>query len=141
MDSPEQHLDVEEFLALPLIARLATNGPTVRPVWFLWEDGAFWWITGAYAKLPQRLATDPEVALVIDTCDLTTGTVLQVIASGVAEVIAMDRQRATRKLTRYLGPDIDTWPERFRGALADPDARLAKLIPRRRPRIIDQSFR
>ncbi|MBP2371537.1 hypothetical protein [Pseudonocardia parietis] len=53
----------------------------------------------------------------------------------------MDRQRATRKLTRYLGSDIDTWSERFRGALTDPGARLAKLIPRRRPRIIDQSFR
>ena len=29
--------DVDEFLAQPLVARVATNGPTVRPVWFLWE--------------------------------------------------------------------------------------------------------
>ena len=132
---------VEEFLARPLVARLATNGPTVRPVWFLWEDGAFWWITGTYAKLPGRLAADPEVALVIDTCNLDSGKVLQVTASGVAEVVAMEPERATRKLTRYLGPDLDTWPERFRGALTDPGARLAKLIPRRPLRIVDQSFR
>ncbi|ALL79852.1 pyridoxamine 5'-phosphate oxidase (plasmid) [Pseudonocardia sp. EC080610-09] len=133
--------DVEEFLAGPHVARLATNGPTVRPVWFLWEDGAFWWITGAYAKLPERLAADPEVALVIDTCDLATGSVWQVVVSGRAEVVAMDADRAVRKLVRYLGDDIDAWPERFRAVLSDPDARLARLTPRRPPRIIDQSFR
>jgi hypothetical protein len=31
------HFDVDEFLQQPLTARTATNGPTVRPVWFLWE--------------------------------------------------------------------------------------------------------
>lgn len=120
---------------------MATNGPTVRPVWFLWEQGAFWWITGAYVKLSRRLVADPEVALVIDTCDLETGAVLQVIASGRAEVVEMDTDRAVRKLTRYLGEDIDRWPERFRAVLTDPDARLAKLTPRRTPRVSDQSFR
>lgn len=132
---------VEEFLSRPLVARLATNGPTVRPVWFLWEDGAFWWITGAYAKLPQRLEADPEVAMVIDTCDLDTGAVLQVIASGSAEVVAMDTDWAVRKLVRYLGSDIERCPARFRAVLDDPDARLARLMPRRSPRIVDQSFR
>lgn len=132
--------EVEEFLARPLVARLATNGPTVRPVWFLWETGAFWWITGAYAKLPERLAKDPEVALVVDTCDLGSGTVLQVTATGAAEVVSMDPGRATRKLVRYLGSDIEAWPARFRRALTDPDARLARLVPRRQPRIVDQSF-
>ena len=139
--SSSDHLQVEEFLSRPLVARLATNGPTVRPVWFLWEDGAFWWITGAYAELPERLARDPEVAMVIDTCDLDTGSVLQVTATGAAEVVAMEPDRATRKLVRYLGPDIETWPVPFREALTDPGARLAKLIPRRAPRIVDQSFR
>ncbi|GAA2570690.1 hypothetical protein GCM10010424_11970 [Streptomyces lienomycini] len=33
--------DTDTFLRRPLTARLATGGPTVRPVWFLWEDGAF----------------------------------------------------------------------------------------------------
>lgn len=133
--------DVETFLARPLVARLATNGPTVRPVWFLWEDGAFWWITGAYARLPERLARDPEVALVIDTSDLSTGSVLQVTVTGRAEIVPMDPDRATRKLVRYLGSEVGTWPARFRGALTDPGARLAKLVPRRSPRMVDQSFR
>ncbi len=40
--------DVDAFLMQPLVA-LASAGPSVRPVWFLWEEGAFWWITGSYA--------------------------------------------------------------------------------------------
>jgi nitroimidazol reductase NimA-like FMN-containing flavoprotein (pyridoxamine 5'-phosphate oxidase superfamily) len=67
--------DVDAFLMRPLVARVATTGPSVRPVWFCWEDGAFWWITGAYARLPEILARDPRVALVVDDCDLRTGAI------------------------------------------------------------------
>jgi hypothetical protein len=43
------HLDA--FLDRPLVARLVTMrraGPAVRPVWYLWEDQRFWWLTGAW---------------------------------------------------------------------------------------------
>jgi hypothetical protein len=30
--------DVDTFLAQPLIARVAAAGPSVRPVWYLWEE-------------------------------------------------------------------------------------------------------
>ncbi|CAA9533294.1 MAG: hypothetical protein AVDCRST_MAG67-4445 [uncultured Solirubrobacteraceae bacterium] len=121
--------DVEEFLARPLVARVATDGPTVRPIWFLWEDGAFWWITGSYARLPKLLADDPRVALVIDTCDLASGEVLQVTARGDAEVVAFDADRARRKLARYLGADESRWPQTFRELDFDP--RLVRLVPER----------
>ena len=64
--------DVDQFLAQPLTARVATNGPTVRPTWFLWEDGAFWILTGPWARLPDRVRADPAIALVVDDCDLAT---------------------------------------------------------------------
>ena len=51
-------------------------------MWFLWEDGAFWWLTGGWSGLPATLKADPSVALVIDTCDLATGEVLQLSAEG-----------------------------------------------------------
>ena len=51
--------DVDDFLAQPLVARVATNGPDVRPVWFLWEDGAFWWLTGPWSRLAEHLRDDP----------------------------------------------------------------------------------
>lgn len=55
--------DLEAFLA----HRVAASGPTVRPVWFLWEDKAFWWLTGSWSALARRLQQDPAVALVVDT--------------------------------------------------------------------------
>jgi nitroimidazol reductase NimA-like FMN-containing flavoprotein (pyridoxamine 5'-phosphate oxidase superfamily) len=105
--------DVEAFLALPLTAHLATTGPSIRPVWYLWEDGSFWILTGPWATLAQRIKKDPLVALVIDICDLTTGEVRQVTVKGHATVETYDPDRARRKLCRYLGPDERTWDERF----------------------------
>jgi hypothetical protein len=55
---------VDEFLAQPLTARVATAGPTVRPAWYLWEDGAFWLLSGPWARLLGRVRQDPVLALV-----------------------------------------------------------------------------
>jgi hypothetical protein len=125
--------DVEEFLSRPLTARVATNGPTVRPTWFLWEDDAFWILTGTWARLPDRVRADPAVALVVDECDLTTGTVRQVIARGRAELLPFDVPRGRRKLTRYLGADETRWDERFRRYLHDDPAGKGTTWLRLRP--------
>jgi len=85
---------IDAFLGRPLLARVAAAGPSVRPVWFLWEDGAFWWITGAYARLPKILTSNPRVALVVDSCDLRTGEVRQLTARGDAVVVHFDPERA-----------------------------------------------
>ena len=111
--------DVDDFLAQPLVARVATNGPAVRPVWFLWEDGAFWWLTGSWSRLAEHLRDDPTVALVIDTCDLVTGQVRQVQAWGDAEVVPFDAARARRKLRRYLGDDPTQWDQDRFGVTED----------------------
>ncbi|MFI7413995.1 pyridoxamine 5'-phosphate oxidase family protein [Streptomyces sp. NPDC049627] len=105
--------DVDAFLQQPLTARIATSGPTVRPVWFLWEEGAFWTLTGPWARLFDRVRNDPNVALVVDECDLATGCVRQVIARGRAELVPFDVPRGRRKLARYLGADEALWDERF----------------------------
>jgi hypothetical protein len=125
--------DVEEFLSRPLTARVATNGPTVRPTWFLWEDDAFWILTGTWARLPGRVRSDPAVALVVDECDLTTGTVRQVTARGRAELLPFDVPRGRRKLARYLGADETRWDERFRRYLHDDPAGKGTAWLRLRP--------
>lgn len=125
--------DVAAFLARPLTARLATNGPTVRPVWFLWEDDAFWIITGPWTRLPGRLRADPAVALVVDECDLATGTVRQVISRGEAELLPFDVPRGRRKLTRYLGADETRWDPRFRRYLHIDPAEAGTAWLRIRP--------
>lgn len=125
--------DVDQFLAQPLTARVATNGPTVRPTWFLWEDSAFWILTGPWARLPDRVRADPAIALVVDDCDLATGTVRQVIARGGAELLPFDVPRGRRKLTRYLGDDETRWDERFRRYLYDDPAGKGTVWLRLRP--------
>ncbi|MFF7790276.1 pyridoxamine 5'-phosphate oxidase family protein [Streptomyces sp. NPDC007991] len=125
--------DVDAFLRRPLTARLATNGPTVRPVWFLWEEGAFWVLTGPWARLFDRVRADPGVALVVDECDLATGLVRQVIARGRADVVPFDVERGRRKLVRYLGADEERWDERFVRYLYDDPARRGTVWLRLEP--------
>ena len=90
--------DLDGFLGLPLVARVATvgrTGPSVRPVWYLWEGRAFWWLTGAWSRLGQLLERDPRVALVVDTCDLDRGEVLQVtLGAGRSSIPSRPRERA-----------------------------------------------
>lgn len=122
--------DVEQFLRRPLVARVATVGPVVVPVWFLWEGGAFWWLTGSWSSMAERLEEDRRVALVIDTCDLDTGQTHQVAARGEATVVPYDAARARRKLVRYLGPDERRWDPRFKpDDGADGTSAFVQMIP------------
>lgn len=125
--------DIDSFLAQPLVARVATSGPIVRPVWYLWEDGCFWVFIGPWSGLGRRLEEDPIFDLSVDVCDLRTGLVRQVLARGDGFTQPLDRPRARRKLVRYLGPDESTWDPRFSLA-GDLEARKlywARLVPRR----------
>lgn len=115
--------DVDAFLAEPITARVATNGPTVRPLWYQWEEGHFWMMSGPWAKIFKRVQTDPQIALVIDVCDFDAGRVLQVMASGPVEIVPFDIPRARRLLHRYLGSDEATWssePDDYRAYLREP---------------------
>lgn len=125
--------DVDAFLARPLTARVATNGPTVRPTWYLWEDHAFWILTGPWARLLGRVRADPAIALVVDECDPATGVVRQVIARGQAEVLPFDVPRGRRKLVRYLGVDERLWDARFRHYLHDDPTECGTRWLRLRP--------
>ena len=120
---------LDAFLSQRLVARVAASGPSVRPVWYLWEERAFWWLTGGWSRLPALLARDPRIALVVDTCDLATGCVLQVLARGSAELLPFDVQRARRWGSRYLGPDERRWGRFADGVFHDASTRFVRLAP------------
>jgi hypothetical protein len=123
--------DIDDFLAQPLTARLATARPAVRPVWYLWEESLFWILTGPWSQVPAEISNSAEVALVIDTCDLATGECLQVLARGTGELLPFDQQRGQRKLERYLGSDLSSWDLRFQRYLSHAtDALWLKVSPR-----------
>lgn len=113
----------------------------MTPVWFLWEGGVFWWLTGTWSRLPARLQDNPRVALVVDTCDVASGQIMQVSVRGNAEVVALDRAVALRKLTKYLGSNMNHWPhERFVAPLDDPATALVRLEPDGPPVLRDLSY-
>ncbi|MFD8492895.1 pyridoxamine 5'-phosphate oxidase family protein [Amycolatopsis sp. NPDC059657] len=128
--------DLDEFLARPLIARVATNGPTVRPTWYLWEDGAFWILTGPWARLTSKVRSDPAVALVVDEGDIATGLIRQVIARGKAEELPFDVPRGRRLLVRYLGTDESRWDRRFSSYLHDDPVEKGTVWLRVRPETV-----
>lgn len=108
----EAGFDLEGFLAQPLVARVAAAAH------------------GNWSRLPSTLKGDPRVALVVDTCDLETGEVLQVAAAGDGEIYQLDPERARRILRRYLGADESRWPERFTvRTLHNPATRMIRVQP------------
>lgn len=134
--------DIDQFLAQPLVARVATSGPVIRPVWFLWEDETFWVLIGSWSQLGRRLRRNPLFELVVDSCDIATGEVRQVIGRGSGYEVPFDTARGRRKLVRYLGEQEDRWDERFslRGDPNDRGIRWGKLVPETL-QIADLSFR
>jgi nitroimidazol reductase NimA-like FMN-containing flavoprotein (pyridoxamine 5'-phosphate oxidase superfamily) len=128
--------DLDAFLAQPHTARVATNGPSIRPTWYLWEDQAFWILSGPWANLLKRVRVDPALAITIDVCDIGTGVVKQVIARGTAEVLPFDIERGRRKLTRYLGSDETAWDTRFRAYLHDDPGDRGTVWLRVRPHVL-----
>jgi Pyridoxamine 5'-phosphate oxidase len=127
---PRRDFDIDEFLGQPLTARLASGGPAVRPVWYLWEERSFWILTGPWSHVPAEISNSAGVALVIDTCDLATGECLQVVVHGTGELLPFDQQRGQRMLERYLGSELSTWDPRFhRYLLHEPDALWLRVSP------------
>jgi nitroimidazol reductase NimA-like FMN-containing flavoprotein (pyridoxamine 5'-phosphate oxidase superfamily) len=130
---PAPPFDVDAFLERPLVARVATvssaGSPAVRPVWFLWEDGALWWPTGSSSVVAAHIERDPRVSVVVDTCDLERMEFLQVNMRGRAEVVSFDRALMARLLRRYLGEDETAWHADFRSH--GKESRLVRFTPAR----------
>ena len=125
----QEGFDLEAFLSQPLVARVAAAGPSITPVWYLWEECAFWWLTGGWSRLPTVLERDPRVALVVDTCDLSTGSVLQVLARGSAQLLPFEEQRARRWGSRYLGADERAWGRFADSMFHEASTRFVRLRP------------
>lgn len=69
----------EEFLQQPhvgVIATLRRDGrPYTVPVWWLWQDGAFW-LTGTYSRVwCNQLMHDPRASLCIEASEPVAGHV------------------------------------------------------------------
>lgn len=122
-------VDVDRFLQRPLVARVATNGPTLRPVWYLYDEPSFYWLTDTANYLHRAVLTGERLVLVVDVCDLSTGEVVHIRARGHGEIIPVDRERAMRKFARYLGDQESKWDPRFVPSLDFPSTRMCRFTP------------
>jgi hypothetical protein len=124
--------DIDQVLARPLMAHLATGSPDGArdsPVWFLWEDGAVWLIGNHRDSFPRRVRSDGRCAIGIVDFDLPRGLLLHVGMRGLAEVVPLDRERLYRLLRRYLGADPQRWNADFRREVIDRLDLMVRFVP------------
>jgi len=132
LDFAEKDFEIDEFLARPLFAHLATaseDGARESPVWFLWEDEAVWFIGNERDSFPQRIRKDGRCAVGIVDFDLKKGFLRHVGMRGNAEVVPLDKERLYRLLRRYLGGDETKWNPRFRAAVIEGLDLMVKFTP------------
>lgn len=131
-DGKDLELDLDRFLARPLMAHLATGSPEgarESPVWFLWEDGAVWLIGNRRDSFPRRIERDGRCAVGIVDFDLPRGVLQHVGIRGAAEVVSLDPDRLYRLLSRYLGADKSRWNPQFRRTVIERLDLMVRLDP------------
>lgn len=141
-----ENVDLNEFLARPLFAHLATStedGPRDSPLWFLWEEEAVWFIAVSNENtFHERIRRDPRCAVGIVDFDHESGLVQHVGFRGRATLESWDTDRAKRLLARYLGEDETRWHrERFLEGLDDPRTQLFVKFEPETVIVRDQSYR
>jgi hypothetical protein len=123
--------DLDEFLAQPLMANLASSSPSGAcdsPLWFLWEEGCIWLIGTSSDSFPKRIASDERCAIGIVEFSLSSGILRHVGMRGTATIASMDRERLHRLLKRYLGRE-DGWNPTFRRRVIDGLDLMIRFVP------------
>ena len=100
--------EINALLAADVPARLATldreGFPHVTPLWFIWDDGAFYLTSFPDRRHVRRLERDPRAGICIDVegPERSDGERpnRQVRAVGTAELSADERGLWTRRITR-----------------------------------------
>ena len=129
--------EAQEFLARPLLARLATASrdgqPHVVPVWFMWEDGFIWVSSFRSTKKISDLEKNPKCAIVIDV-EQAEKQMAAVAIEGTAELlntpIEETRARIERIYAKYLGPEGVLAPDP-QSWLDSEENLLIKITPKR----------
>jgi nitroimidazol reductase NimA-like FMN-containing flavoprotein (pyridoxamine 5'-phosphate oxidase superfamily) len=128
--------DIDDFLAQPFLARMATADPQtlqphVVPVWYAWDGASLWISTFRGTRKVHELVRNPLISVVIDQ-DAEISGLRAVILEGRADLVVEPRAEMEEKTEwiyqRYLGPegvkaaDPQSW-------IKDPQALLIKLTP------------
>jgi nitroimidazol reductase NimA-like FMN-containing flavoprotein (pyridoxamine 5'-phosphate oxidase superfamily) len=128
--------EIDDFLAKPLLARMATTNPDtlqphVVPVWYGWDGTSLWISMFRGTRKVKDLRKNARISVVVDIEGETDG-LRAVILEGESEWFSGPREVLEEKTewvyTRYLGPagvkaaEPQSW-------IKDPEAMLLKLTP------------
>jgi PPOX class probable F420-dependent enzyme len=121
--------EMDAFLAEPRLCHFATVDeraqPRVRPLWYLWREGAFWLTTRREARHTGRdLAGHPRVA--ISVAD-ETRPYRAVVAHGTPEILKKDRDILLAISTRYGQEQGRAWTDDE--AMQQSDRVVMRLVP------------
>ncbi len=128
--------ELNDFLAKPLLARVATvrsrERPHVMPVWFIYEDGAIYINTSTNSVKGSNLRKNKNVFLVIDTLiegkeGFMRGT--GVAIDGEAEILTKNIRDIMEKIfLKYVGKEGIKTPL-IQGWFASPNNIVVKIKP------------
>ena len=127
---PLNEHELEEFLRgerLAHFATVSTDGrPRVRPLWYVWEGGAFWFTTRLEARWTGAdVARSPWAAISIAS---ENRPYRAVIARGPVEVWHDERENWLERIAvRYGEAEGRLWVKR---ALKEPDRAVLRMAPR-----------
>jgi hypothetical protein len=125
--------DIAAFLDEPLRpAQVASVSPSGTPVlgsfWFLFEQGRFWFSSRPDTPIPVAVSHGAEVAVIVDDFS-PPESIRQVRVRGLGHFEPHDPGLVERMYRRYLGAELDDWPQFFRERLTDPDWGLWTVTP------------
>ena len=120
--------EIDAFLAEPRLCHFATvdakGHPRVRPLWFLWKDGEFWFTTRLRRRFTGRdVAGGSAVAVSIAS---ETRPYKAVVAHGSPEVVDRTREMLLAISTRYGEAPGKRWTAM---AMREPDRILYRMKP------------
>lgn len=111
-DGPRMSAEaLDQFLARPMIARLATSvddQPRILPMWFRWDGSSVWMETSPTFRNYEILTQNPRAAVAIDE-SLGGLRLRAVIMRGSVDIIESPDEAVSdgvrRIYERYLAPD------------------------------------
>ena len=121
--------ELDEFLAAPRLVHFATvsedGSPRVRPLWYAYEDGVFYFTTRLEARWTGAdVAAGSSVAISIASEDRPYKAV---IARGTAHVWTEDRENWLERIAvRYGETSGRAW---LAGALKESDRVVLRMVP------------
>jgi PPOX class probable F420-dependent enzyme len=127
---PLSKSELEAFLNKPHIAHLATSSrdgkPRVTPIWYIYENGLFYFTTRLKRLKGQQIQRNSAVSLSIANDD---HPYIAVCAFGTAEIVKEGRDKWMERLaTRYKEPDVKGYLAR---STPQPDRVVIAVRPER----------